>query len=145
MGFDDRESCFFKQLWRAVFKLLLVHLIEIIFSHAFSDTVDDLAAKEIGFGQISQRNRNIATTVQKELFFLTRRAKRGFREPRNSLKLNFLKPFLGYLIDPTSEKTHVLFFSNSSPFGQIVHLNFYIFSAITHFFFLSVKCITQAQ
>lgn len=86
MGFNDRESCFLKQLRCAVFNLFFVHLIEIIFSHAFSDTVDDLAAKEIRSRQISQRNRNMATTIQKELFFLTRHAKRGFREPRNSLK-----------------------------------------------------------
>lgn len=49
--------------------------------------VEDLAAKEIRSGQISQRNRNMAIVVQKkELFFLTRHAKRGFKEPRNSLK-----------------------------------------------------------
>lgn len=53
MGFNDRESCFFKQLQCAVFKLFLVNLIKILFPHVFIDTVDDLAAREIGFGKIS--------------------------------------------------------------------------------------------
>lgn len=53
--------------------------------------------------------------------------------------MNFLKPFLGYLIDPTGEKTHVLFFPNSSLFGQIVHSNFDIF--LYFVFFSKLLCL----
>jgi len=43
----------FKQSKRSVFELFSVHLIKIFFFLIFSDTVDDLAAKEIGPERIS--------------------------------------------------------------------------------------------
>ena len=118
-----------------MFELLFFHLIKIFFPHIFSDTVDDLAAKEIGSEQISQGNRNMATTVKKHYFFSHVARKNGFQRTKDfsQTATNFFKGFLGYLIDLAGKETHVLFSSNSPPFGQNTHLKFDIFQLFTFF------------